>query len=59
LLGGRWQEVSLARAPWRVEQHWWREVAVRREYFRLQPGEGPSITVYHDLMSDAWARQEY
>jgi hypothetical protein len=58
-LRGAWQDVTLARRPWRIDQNWWRESQIRREYFRVAPQEGPPLTIYHDLVSDQWARQEY
>jgi hypothetical protein len=58
-LGSAWQDVTLARKPWRIDQHWWRDDHVQREYFRVAPEDGPPLTVYHDLVSGAWARQEY
>jgi hypothetical protein len=57
--GSVWQDVRLARWPWRIDQHWWRSDAIRRDYFRLAPEDGPPLTVYHDLVSGIWARQEY
>ena len=57
-LGRDWQDVSLARRPWRVDQHWWRD-AVSRVYYRLAPADGPPLTIYHDLLRDEWFRQEY
>ena len=59
LLHGRWQNVTLARSPWRIEQHWWRGDAIRRDYFRVAPEDSPVLTIYHDLGSGEWARQEY
>jgi hypothetical protein len=58
-LYGRWQQVTLARRPWRIDQYWWREQPVRRDYYRVIPEEGPPLTVYRDLVSNTWARQEY
>jgi hypothetical protein len=58
-LGHAWHEVTLARRPWRVEQHWWREDPMRRDYFRVMPVGIPALTVYHDLVTGKWARQEY
>ena len=58
-LAGVWQDVRLARSPWRIDQHWWRAGAVRRDYFRVLPEDGPPLTIYHDLISGEWARQEY
>jgi hypothetical protein len=58
-LGGAWQDATLARRPWRIDQHWWRGEHVQREYFRLALQEGPALTIYHDLATEAWFRQEY
>ena len=58
-LGGAWQDVTLLRRPWRIDQHWWRGQPVRRDYFRVAAGEGPPLTVYRDAITGEWARQEY
>jgi hypothetical protein len=58
-LGGGWQEVSLARRPWRIDQHWWRAAPVSRVYYRIAPEEGPPLTIYLDLVSGEWFGQEY
>ena len=57
--GNTWHDVALARRPWRIDQHWWRADVIRRDYFRVAPEDGPPLTIYHDLISDEWARQEY
>ena len=57
--GGGWQDVSLIRRPWSIDQHWWRGEPVRRDYYRVAPQDGPPLTVYHDLVSGDWFRQEY
>jgi hypothetical protein len=56
---GAWQEVALMRRPWRIDQHWWRGDAVRRDYFRVAPADGPPLTIYRDAVSREWFRQEY
>ena len=58
-LRGTWQDVDLVRRPWRVEQYWWREEAVSRLYFRIVLPDGLPLTIYHDLTSGMWLRQEY
>jgi hypothetical protein len=58
-LHGTWQDVSLARRPWRIEQQWWRGEPVRRDYYRVAPQDGPALTVYRDMISGEWYRQEY
>jgi hypothetical protein len=54
-----WHAVTLTRRPWRIEQHWWRAEPIRRDYYRVVPEDGPPLTVYHDLVTGEWARQEY
>jgi hypothetical protein len=58
-LNGSWQDVTLTRRPWRIDQHWWRSAPVRRLYYRIAPEESAPLTVYHDLVDGTWARQEY
>ncbi len=58
-LAAGWQDVELTRSPWRIDQHWWRADPVSRVYYRIAPADGPALTVYHDLVSGEWARQEY
>ena len=49
----------MARQPWRIDQHWWREPEISRMYFRVAPQDRPPLTIYHDLISGEWFRQEY
>jgi hypothetical protein len=28
-------------------------------YYRVAPEDGPPLTIYHDLVSGSWFRQEY
>lgn len=56
---GAWHDVTLIRRPWRIDQHWWRADAIRRDYFRVAPEDGPPLTIYHDVVTGEWARQEY
>jgi hypothetical protein len=58
-LGGSWQDVSLMRRPWRIDQHWWRGESVKRDYYRVAVESGPPLTLYRDLISGQWFRQEY
>lgn len=58
-LHGRWQDVCLARSSWRIDQHWWRAEPVSRLYYRVASEDGPPLTIYHDLVTETWARQEY
>jgi len=58
-LHGIWHDVQLARRPWRIDQHWWRAEPVSRVYYRVVPEDGPPLTIFRDLLTGAWARQEY
>ena len=57
--GSVWLDVSLIRRPWRIDQHWWRDVAVSRLYYRVASDDSPPLTIYRDLISGDWFRQEY
>ena len=57
--GGAWKSVTLARSPWRVDQHWWRSAPLNRTYYRLDPGDEPVVTVFLDHQTGEWHRQEY
>jgi hypothetical protein len=58
-LGRIWQDVTLTRRPWRIDQHWWRSEPVRRIYFRVAAQEAAPSTIYHDLIDGTWSRQDY
>jgi hypothetical protein len=58
-LDGVWQDVSLTRRRWRIDQHWWRGEPVRRDYYCVATEDSPPLTVYHDLVGGEWFRQEY
>ena len=52
--------VTLLRRPWRIDQSWWRPGgSVSRRYFRVAPEDGAPLTLYQDLESGLWYRQEY
>lgn len=59
LLASVWQEVALVREPWRIDQQWWRGTPVSRVYYRVAAADGPPLTIYQDLLSGEWWRQEY
>jgi hypothetical protein len=58
-VGGAWQDVTLGRKPWRIDQHWWRAEAIKRTYFRVVLPDAPSLTIYYDAVRKAWFRQQY
>ncbi len=58
--GASWQAVALLRRPWRIDQLWWRPgEAVSRRYYSIAPEDGAPLTLYQDLLSGLWYRQEY
>ncbi len=57
--GGGWRPVRLLRRPWRIDQLWWRGTPVSRLYYRVAPEDGPPLTLFRDLVSGRWYRQEY
>ena len=42
---------------WRIDDEWWREHAISREYFELLLDDGTLLVVYHDLVAQAWYEQ--
>jgi hypothetical protein len=54
-----WHDVQLVRRPWRIDQHWWRAEPVSRVYYRVASEDGPPLTIFRDLVTGAWSRQEY
>ena len=58
-LHGLRHDVQLVRRPWRIDQHWWRAEPVSRIYYRVAPEDGPPLTIFQDLVTGEWSRQEY
>lgn len=58
-LSDAWRDLTLVRRPWRVDAHWWRSQPLSRTYYRIAAEDGPPLTVYRDLISGEWFRQEY
>ncbi len=58
-LGTAWVNVELIRRPWCIEQHWWRGVALRRTYYQVALADELPLTIYRDLQTGEWLRQQY
>jgi hypothetical protein len=43
---------------WRIDEEWWRK-AISRLYFLLEVESGARVTVFHDLESGEWYRQNW
>ncbi|MEO9255204.1 MAG: hypothetical protein ABI305_06675 [Tepidiformaceae bacterium] len=58
LVRGVFQRVSTIHDSWRIDDEWWRDEIARR-YFAVELEGGRHLTVYHDLVTDAWFAQSY
>ena len=56
LCGRRRLRVTAIRDQWRVDDLWWRR-AVSRRYFQAILEDGRCVTVYQDLLTRRWYRQ--
>ena len=52
----RWQRVSRIDDRWTFDL-WWLPEPVTRAYYRIDPGDGRRITLFHDRRGDRWYRQ--
>lgn len=42
---------------WRIDDEWWRDQPISRLYFVLLLDADSLLTIYHDLITDAWFEQ--
>ena len=52
----RWQRVARIDDRWTFDL-WWLPKPVTRSYYRVDPGDGRRITLFHDRRDDRWYRQ--
>lgn len=55
---GTYRFVRAVHDSWRIDDEWWRDEVARR-YFVIELEGGRRLTVYHDLLRDAWYEQGY
>ncbi|OAI39525.1 hypothetical protein AYO38_01410 [bacterium SCGC AG-212-C10] len=55
---GVYKRVVTVHETWRIDDEWWRDEIARR-YFEVELEGGRRITIYHDLVADAWYTQTY
>ncbi len=55
---GIYRDVVALHDTWRIDDEWWRDEIARR-YFVVELEGGRRLTVYHDLVGDAWYEQGY
>ncbi len=51
------RRITSVQDHWRIDDEWWREHAIVREYYELLLDDGTLLVVYHDLLNDAWFEQ--
>ena len=54
----RFQEVREILNLWRIDDGWWQKPVTRLYYF-LELEGGSRMTVFHDLLSGQWYRQNW
>lgn len=42
---------------WRIDDEWWREHAISREYYEFELDDGTLLVAFHDLLADTWFEQ--
>ena len=57
--GGRQIAVESVVETWRIDDEWWRDKPVSRNYCRVVLEDGRVMDVYRDLASGKWWRQAY
>ena len=55
---GDFLPVAAIHETWRIDDEWWRAEIARR-YFTIELQGGRRLTLYHDLVTDAWYEQAY
>ena len=55
---GNYLRVIALRDSWRIDDEWWRD-EISRRYFVADLESGRQLTLYYDLLEDAWFAQPY
>lgn len=56
---GRWQAIASIEDTWRIDDEWWREAPISRLYCEVMTAQGRRMTIFKDLLNQAWYRQNY
>lgn len=51
---GRWRRVVAVVERWRLDDEWWREPEIARDYFTVVLDDGRYLTLFHDRLADRW-----
>ena len=49
--------IAAIQDQWRIDDEWWREHRIARMYYDLILDDGTRLTIYQDLVADAWFEQ--
>ncbi len=55
---GTYRKVMAINDTWRIDDEWWRDEIARR-YYVVELEGGRTLTLYRDLVADAWYAQPY
>src|SRR5436309_9856768 len=58
-ISGRPIAIESVVETWRIDDEWWREKAVSRQYWRVVLEDGRGVDVYRGLVTGRWWRQAY
>ena len=47
-------QVRVAAGPWSLEESWWSEAPVERDYWDVELSDGGLYRIFRDRRSDAW-----
>src|SRR5687768_14994962 len=49
--------VAVDRDHWRIEDRWWTETPIKRDYWELELDGGNVVTLFHDEIAQVWYEQ--
>lgn len=55
---GVYKRVQAVHETWRIDDEWWRE-EISRRYHVVELEGGRRVTIFHDLIRNAWYAQPY
>ena len=53
-----WMSVTAVMDTWRIDDEWWRDRPISRMYHRMMLQDGATMTLFKDLVTGTWWRQE-
>ena len=59
LLGSSTRPVESIEDTWRIDDEWWGREPISRIYFNVILTSGQRLTIFKDVISGTWYRQQY